>query len=227
MNPSTHHPLSPSKWPAWAKCPCFDSKPAGRAAEAGIRAHAFLAWLLNDCQGPAPHALPDEINAATWAAGQVLGFYGEYTEPMMIEQRVEIQDSHDSLIGIFGTPDVALLDHKDELCVIDFKFCGDGSKNYTPQLAGYAIAIASSRCPKDSPPYWITDHVKLITLNGLSRTVSVVKTRILNVLSDAVRIVQARQNPDRQPSACEWCEWCAEYRVNGCRLTVDGEGTPV
>jgi len=44
-----HHPeFPPSSLPAFAKCPCYKSKPAGPAAERGTKLHEQLEEILTD-----------------------------------------------------------------------------------------------------------------------------------------------------------------------------------
>ena len=63
MNTS-HHELSPSSFPVWAKCPAFESDPAPRQdAEDGTRRHSQLEQMLN---GTPPAAAVDE--GVQWAA---------------------------------------------------------------------------------------------------------------------------------------------------------------
>ena len=44
-----HHPeFPPSSLPAFAKCPCYKSKPAGPAAERGTKLHEQLEEILTN-----------------------------------------------------------------------------------------------------------------------------------------------------------------------------------
>jgi hypothetical protein len=70
-----HHPLGPSKHPAWRQCPCYDGKDeAGPAAHRGTLQHKYLEELLKG-QPPAeispddPDCLNEqEIESVLWAA---------------------------------------------------------------------------------------------------------------------------------------------------------------
>lgn len=198
-----HHPLGMSRWPAWNLCPCFDGKPAGSDASAGTRAHARLAWILNGSQGEAPFAEYPEIDAAEWAARWFEDRTADtlFSITPQVETRVEIRKQGHPADGVFGTPDLFWVE-ANGLHVADFKLFGDGSKDYTAQLAGYALAIMSGHgiaC----------DTVWLHTLNGLSRTVDGAGMTPEACEEIAGRILEERLDPDRKPRACDWCGLCA------------------
>lgn len=208
--PAAHHHLGMSRWPAWDKhgqgCPCFDGKPSGTDAKAGTRAHARLAWILNGRQGEAPEAEYAEIDAAEWAAGEVEKHKANslFTVMPHVELQIETYRPRSVTDGIFGTPDVFWVDRK-HVHVFDFKLYGDGSKDYTAQLAGYASAIISDDIVEPGENWPVTLH----TLNGLSRTVQTVETTADECDALADRIISDRLDPDREPRACDWCGLCA------------------
>lgn len=66
--PTAHHPLSPSKFPAWEQCPCFEAGPAGEAAEHGGKLHEHLARHLHGKPDPFAGLAPEDRESLEWAA---------------------------------------------------------------------------------------------------------------------------------------------------------------
>lgn len=69
--PTGHHALSPSKFPAWEQCPCFEAGPTGEAAEHGAKLHEHLARHLHGKPDPFDGLAPEDRESLEWAAEQI------------------------------------------------------------------------------------------------------------------------------------------------------------
>ncbi|PTY03314.1 hypothetical protein DB346_05390 [Verrucomicrobia bacterium LW23] len=134
-DPRPHHPLSPSNWTKWVKCPGFeklrDEDEASRARlERGNRAHRMLeAALTGEPVQDSGEDACDLWEQAEWAAGEIMR-----SAPCNL--RVEVQlKMPDYAPKYFGYADVTADGH-----VWDLK-TGYFDDGYRAQLAGYALAV--------------------------------------------------------------------------------------
>lgn len=199
---TAHHPLSPSSFPAWAVCPSFDGDPQEREdAAQGTAQHAALSAALSG-KPQLLDALPaDAREAVGWALDYIRQLAGE--EPILSEHRVTYT-APDAFAAkgtsevFFGTADAIIL--RGNLAdLIDYKSGGD-DREHRAQLAGYALALFSMRA-----------RIKTVRCHVLYGRVRRVHSWALTQ-ADAAGIVHpimdARQNPDRKPSACDYCSMC-------------------
>ncbi|PTX92071.1 hypothetical protein DB346_24295 [Verrucomicrobia bacterium LW23] len=131
-DPRPHHPLSPSNWTKWVKCPGFerrrdDEDEASRARlERGNRAHAmFEAALTGEPVKDTGEDACDLWEQAEWAAGEIARVA---PRNLRVEVRLEMPQ-------YFGYADATADGH-----VWDLK-TGYFDDGYRAQLAGYALAI--------------------------------------------------------------------------------------
>ena len=142
-----HHELSPSKFPAWKGCPCFESDQTERAdATEGTRQHAALAAMLEGKDLPEDELSPEAMEAVEWAADHVKTLAGD--NRIRTESRVTYS-ARDSFArkGVskvyHGTAD-AIVVRGNLADLVDYKSGGD-DRDHRPQLAGYALALFSMR----------------------------------------------------------------------------------
>lgn len=195
----THHELSPSSFPAWAECPCFDGKDGGDDATEGTRQHDQLTGLLSRIDLDGAH------ENVRWAADTIMAMGCTDVIP-----EVQLRYLHKSDVIYFGTCDV--LCEIDSVCtIIDYK-SGDGGGKYLAQLAGYALAWFSTH---PDPKH----NVLAVVLGG--RDHSVTKwTLTRKACEDIVLpILLSRKSPDRTPEVCEWCAWCRN--IGTCGATTE------
>ena len=197
-----HHPLSPSKYPAWDECPDFegeiiDADDESADANIGTRQHEAQAKLIMGQTDGWSEGLNSQQKAnVEWSYNQIVqqatqAGYGAHE--IKAEQRLTyFNDSFE--VEYFGTGD------------IEFgPFLGDSKfgleRNYFAQFCGYARA----KMQRDN-----IAKVRTFVVYGFLRRV---KHYIINrETADAVvtRIIAARNDPQRKPKACQYCSWCAK-----------------
>lgn len=213
---TAHHPLSPSSFPAWSVCPSFDGDPRERddAAE-GTAQHAALSGALSGKPELLDGLSADARESVSWALDYIRNLAGE--EAILSEHRVTYL-APDGFAAkgtsevFFGTADAIIL--RGNLAdLIDYKSGGD-DREHRQQLAGYALALFSMRA-----------RIKTVRCHVLYGRVRRVHSWSLTQ-ADAAGIVhpilEARQNPDRKPSACDYCPLC-RHRVSCPAVTSQVE----
>jgi len=203
-----HHALSPSKLPAWALCACYEPSTEERHdANEGTRQHAALAALLAGGETPPPAELSaDALGAVQWAASYVRTLAAG--DPVQSEVRLTYSApdgwaAKGESAVYFGTADGLIL-HGNTADTIEYK-SGDRQHDYKPQVGAYALALMSTRA-----------RVKVVRahiLYGRTRQTDCYSFTREEAGSIVFPIIEARQNPDRTPTPCEYCGLC------GSRLT--------
>jgi hypothetical protein len=212
---SKHHEFAPSSFPAWSKCPQFDSDPAERedAAE-GTRQHLALSSTLSGDDAALAALSLDAREAVTWAADNIRALAGEL--PITVEQKVSYvaPDSFapSGVSEVFhGTADAVIVHPPGNLVdLIDYK-SGADDRNHQPQLAGYALALFSMRTRLKT----IRCHI----LYGRVRRAESWALTQADAAAIVLPIIEARRDPTRVPSACDYCQLCL-HRLN-CPALVD------
>ncbi len=206
--PGNHHSLSPSKFPAWAVCPLFDSDDTPRQdATEGTAQHAALSSFLTS--GPAPLASlsADAQEAVTWAADYIRNLAG--VDPVASETRVEYSAPDAFAPGgesvlFYGTADAIIIRPPGNMAdLIDFK-SGADDHDHRAQLAGYALALFSMR-----------KRLKVIrchVLYGRVRHVDSWSLTQAEAAGTVLPILDARNSPHAHPAASHYCGMCA-HRV--------------
>lgn len=189
-----HHELSPSAFPAWKECPCFNSDHAERAdASAGTAQHLVLAALLRGDGGLSAALPPDAREAVEWAAR----FIRDNAGSDGIETEVRLRHvGEDGAELYFGTADVV-----SGSTLYDFK-SGDDSRDYTPQLAAYALARFDT--------LFDADVIRCFVLHGRIRKAKEFSFTREQAASIVEPIIAARRDPNRTPKPCDWCAFCAD-----------------
>ncbi len=212
-NENLHHPLSPSKFPAWAQCPVFDSDPAERAEAAeGTKQHAALAASLAGDEAPLAELDPAARESVVWARNYVQHLAG--VDPIQVETKVSYTAPDSFAPGgrsevYSGTADAVVIRPPGSLAdLIDYK-SGSGG-DHRPQLAGYALALFSKRQR--------LKNIRCHVLYGRSQTAETWALPQAEAAGSVLPILAARNNPDRQPTACNYCTFCA-HRAGCLALT--------
>ena len=199
-----HHELSPSKFPAWLECPCFESSLEVRKdATEGTKQHAVLEAVLSGDDSPLEQLEPQAKDSVRWAAGYI----STLAESAKISSEVRVEYS--TLDGFaakgkstvfFGTADALIV--KGNLAeLIDFK-SGAQVHSHRAQLAGYALAVFSMR-PR-------LKTIRCHVLYGRSKEVDAWSLTQADAAGVVVPILESRQNQDRSPSPCEYCSFCGD-----------------
>jgi hypothetical protein len=206
-----HHPRGMSRWPAVLACGCFKGKGESADANYGTEMHGELAKVLTVFKetGALPPADSDasfHLAGVYRAAAMIrdcLYLQGVQPSNLHIEERVTLED------GVFGTADVWYGDARGCLYVWDFKTFYNPGRDYTAQLAGYALAICQQREDGGGKPY---NEVCLRTVYGDNPSVSEVYYTLceLQCIHGTVMVVfDMADRGEAQPTQCNWCELCA------------------
>ena len=199
-----HHELSPSKFPAWAVCPCFESDPEERAdAAQGTAQHAALAAALSGDEAPLEGLAPDARESVTWAAAHVRTLAGADK----IECEVPLQYTAQDAFARGGVSDVyhgtadALILRGNLADLIDYK-SGADDREHRPQLAGYALALFSMRARIKT--------VRCHVLYGRVRRVDSWALTQADAAGIVLPILDARNDPAHSPNPCDHCSFCRD-----------------
>jgi hypothetical protein len=203
-SPSEHHKQSPSKFPAWAVCPCFESDPTERAdAAEGTAQHAALAAALSGDEAPLAGLSPDARESVTWAAEHVRTLAGADKIETEIRLQYTAPDAFargGRSVVYYGTADVLIL-HGNYADLIDYK-SGAGDRSHRPQLAGYALALFSMKARVKT----VRAHV----LYGRTREADSWALTQADAAGTVLPILEARNDPARSPVPCEYCSFCRD-----------------
>ena len=226
-----HHRISMSQWSALAVCPHFvPTKKSSPEAEEGTAAHKEAAEIYAKIQGGEPETAfdhPCKHEQSAWCAAryrmlQLLRDVPDderekLTAACAVEMKLTIMQTDPLIDGIYGYADfVRLLRDKEsgklmEVAVADFKTFSDGTRNYDEQLAGYAVAVAST-----IPEAGDDVAVKLYTEHGLARRETVSICNLGDCRRIAVDTVMKYLCRDRFPKVLNpKCKYCSHYPCEG------------
>lgn len=228
-----HHRLSMSQWSALAVCPHFvPTKKPSPEANQGTEAHAEVKeiWDIIKDDGFSPkdaYVYEKKYPQSAWCASKwkYLQLMEDIPEPLRCgltsycaaEQKLTIRDTDPLVDGIYGYADfVRLLRRNDgsalaEIMVADFKTFSDGTKNYDEQLAGYAVAVAST-----IPDATDETVVKLVTAHGAVKHTSMTVCTLGDCKRIAVDTVMKYLSRFRFPKVVNpKCRYCDHYPCEG------------
>lgn len=199
-----HSDLPPSSYPAWAKCPHWEGKTAGKEASAGTEQHALLARAFSgenlDNLEDVSNDLLIPVRRAYRGIGDLArDVLGGNPDEIHVEERLEVASLP---LAPFGTLDFAAV-RGDHLFVLDYKSFTT-EREHWEQLAFYAYAFCESHAPAS---------IKRITLAiwyGDTATFSMEETtkrECLAIVSHAIGNRLNRGNLER--TANPWCTLCA------------------
>lgn len=196
--PTGHHALSPSKFPAWEACPCFESGPAGEAAEHGAKLHERLARHLHGRGNAFEGLAPEDRESLEWVAEEIRQLC-DGAASGGVEERLTYKRGGKGKAVYFGTADVVAYGPDNSAVLIDFK--SGEVRDHRAQLAAYAAALMEGTPELETVTAWLL-------FGRYRRAISHTFTR-----AEAVEIVESiiakRTDPERQPVPCDYCAWCA------------------
>jgi hypothetical protein len=186
-------PIRHSMLPKLAQCPKYLPKPgpAGPAAERGTRIDKAVRLALQGDRSEIEALPPDEKAPAEWAVQLFLS----YKMTGELETREEYLAMHTPGIAHVGTADV-LNEHVG--WVADLK---TGQKrDYYHQLAAYALAVMDKKFLEDFVGHVVYCDER--TVISYRFTYAEAKRQIELLLAEV-------RDPNSQPRACDYCDWCA------------------
>jgi hypothetical protein len=228
ISPTAHHALGPSKFPMLAECIDFESekevdiddldadmiaaieedapKVHGNDAKGrGTAQHEALAKALTGQPNAFDGLSHREEQQVRWVIEDVVtraAAYGFTADEIRVEQRVSVLWP-DFREAYFGTLDIEY-----GPVIEDAKF-GD-MRNFFPQLAGYALG----KMERDE-----IDRVFARTTYGRWRKTQQYVIDRTTAETVVFSLLRRRQSPDRRPTLCQYCGWCAK---NGTCSAVTG-----
>lgn len=188
--------------PKLAQCPKYLSKegPAGPKAERGTRIDKAVRLALQGDRSEIEALVPEDKAPAEWAVQLFLS----YKMTGELETREEYLAMHTPGISHVGTADVL---NEKVGWVADLKT--GQMRDYYHQLAAYALAVMDRKFLNDFVGHvFYADHRKIVSYRF---DYAEAKRAVERVLAEV-------RDPNAQPRACEYCDWCA--RKDTCPAVV-------
>ena len=200
--------LRPSNLPKLAVCPCYESNPvAGPAAERGtLLDTAFRAEILGLEERfiIGNKLTTDEISAVAWSVSMVRVMVGR--ERVLARE----DDCRVKMLGLSGTADAVV---PTRLTHFDLKT--GMRRNYREQMAAYALGFMESQFASE----W-TAHLLFCD----QREIETIRFTYDEALGIVEHVIWEFNDPDKKPSPCEYCGWCAKAETCAARLAIVAEG---
>ena len=200
--------LRPSNLPKLAVCPCYESNPvAGPAAERGtLLDSAFRAEILGlEERFVISNKLSaDENSAVSWAVSMVRAMAGR--ERVLARE----DDCRVKMLGLSGTADAVV---PTRLTHFDLKT--GMRRNYREQMAAYALGFMESQFASE----W-TAHLLFCD----QREIETHRFTYDEARKIVDQVIRAFNDPDKNPSLCEYCGWCAKTESCTARRAIVAEG---
>jgi len=202
--------LRPSNLPKLAVCPCYESNPvAGPAAERGtLLDSAFRADLLGLEERfiIGNKLTADEIAAVAWSVSMVRAMAGR--ERVLARE----DDCRVKMLGLSGTADAIV---PSRLTHFDLKT--GMRRNYREQMAAYALGFMESQFASE----W-TAHLLFCD----QREIETIRFTYDEARGIVEQVIWEFNDPDKKPSPCDYCGWCAKAESCGARLAIVAETLP-
>jgi len=198
----SHHELSPSAFPAWAECPCFDSDEEERTNTLeGTLQHDALSKALKEQPDAYQHLSATARENVQWAEQSIRTLAGE--DPIQSEVKLRYMAPDAFARGgqsevYYGTADV-LIRRGNHADLIDYK-SGTAERDHRAQLAGYALALFSQRARIKT--------VRCHVLYGASRSSDSWALSQADAAGIVLPILEARNRQDRLPKVNSYCTFC-------------------
>ena len=227
-----HHRISMSQWSTLAVCPHFvPSQKPSPEANLGTAAHRLAEETYRAVQGRPPEEAfgreDPSLPQSAWCAyrWRRLQDMEDIPEPeregcaasCAVEMKLAIQQTDPLVDGIYGFADfVRLVRRRSDgqlvrITVADFKTFSDGSRSFDEQLAGYAVAVAST-----IPGATDDIRVELVTNHGAVRRDTMTETTLGACRRIAVDVVMKYLCRDRFDRVVNpKCKYCANYPCSG------------
>ena len=183
-----------STLPKLAECPCYESKPgeAGPAAQRGTKLDGRFRQALATGTLDETHLDKDEIKGLKWALKQVKKIAKD--NPIISDENL-LKVSTPGMEHI-GTEDVRIPDIQ-----VSCDLKSGSIRPYYYQLAAYAYGNMESHFCETWTCYLVyCDQRELVEHKF---TLEQAKAAVQGVL-------QAYNDPNKQPSQCQYCSWCAK-----------------
>lgn len=189
-----------SALPKLAQCACYESNPvAGPAAERGLRLDAaFRAFLMGQ---PVPVALSaEEQEAVMWAV--------DTARDLADGGDIEADEAKLKV----ATPGLAHVGTEDARCEnenMSFDLKSGNLRSYYEQMAAYALGNLNRQFEEHFDPQLLNESTWTCVLlfcdqqefNRIEFTYATAKAVVDGVL-------EAVNDPNTQPTPCEYCNWC-------------------
>ena len=206
---ASHHKMGMSKWTPWNCCAHFDSVEDSAAARKGTEAHDRLRRYLTGDKTLELDETQQADRAVKWA-GDYIRQHAD-GRSVAVEERVEIAPSlSESLAGIYGTVDAFDIESDtgeevDAINIYDFKsLSSDHATDLFPQLAGYAIGVASLVGIANR-----NTKVRLHVLFGGDFSVEVKDATLDLCIAIGEQVVNERKHNEGMPHVTNhWCRYC-------------------
>lgn len=202
MSNTKHHPLSPSKYPAWAECPFYspEDRESSEANEGTLAHEELHKALITDDYVPSN-------KAAAWAFERITEISNG--AEVHSEWKVTGINPYDGS-DLYGTVD-ATWEESDEdgnfvaLHIADFKTFSDGTTDYMPQLKGYGALVSTG---------YKSTAVVLHVLHGAIFKVETEETTWEECVESTRKILEPVMEGTGRPRICKWCSFCSN--VSSC-----------
>jgi hypothetical protein len=197
-------PIRHSLLPKLARCACFESHPdAGPAAARGTRLDAVFRALLSTGSNDSPADLESEdLAAVQWAVTTLRERAG--AEDIFCEEA----DCRVTTPGMthVGTADAIV---PGRLLLADLKT--GQIRNYREQMAAYALGLMEVHfADRWTCELLFCDRREVVTHHFTHAEALAIVTTVLSKAAD----------PERAPSLCEYCGWCAKALTCTARRTA-------
>lgn len=189
----------PSSLPMLAQCPRFQSGDASEFAEQGTVRHQVLASMVGGNKDVTEDEVlslldSDEDREAVLWARDYIQLHTPTGFPLVIEKKAEWTGP--SFEMRTGTPDFVA-----GPVLFDFKW---RRRDYTAQMADYACRVFEAGA----------DRVQVHILFGSEKRAEIIH---FDCIEDCLRIVgeilERAEDPNAQPTPCDYCGWCARRLV--------------
>jgi len=189
--------LRPSSLPFLSQCPCWvsDESHGGDWRDSGNLRHHVLSSMLDKRHGNQAEDLQmlpeEERDGVQWAADYIDVHAPGLDHQLHCERRLKLLDDNFNVV-MEGTPDVVCGPE-----LFDLKW---RQRDYGAQMAAYAEMMFQEN-------EWPEVRVHLLFAES-KRAVTFVFTRAeaIALINSIIAKVNA---PDRQPTPCDYCGWCA------------------
>ena len=198
--------LRPSNLPKLAECACYESDPnAGEAAARGSALDALFRAMIAGT--PEQSEIFYRPNAEDWAA---VKWAVEMVRTLATSNRVLTREE-DCRVAIPGFENEGTAD-----CIIPRQFTHCDLKtgqirNYLEQMAAYALGLMGEHFASEWTAHLLfCDQRQIVSYHFT-----------FEEAEEIVGTVVARYNaPDKQPTLCEYCGWCAKANTCPARTQV-------
>lgn len=193
-----HHPLGCSNYNAWVHCISWKGSSGGKDASIGTEVHSQFDRAFKE-DGYEPDSY-----VARWAVSAVKELAGL----SFVKTEVKLMGTSKHVKGIFGTADAIWTSYDNDGFIIniaDLKVFSDGTKDYTPQLMGYAWLYASSVQKPDT-------RFRLHVLHGGICKVETIELTLGRCQNVVKKILDLKRSGIGGCHLCDYCSTCANVK---------------